>query len=875
MATFSYDVFLSHNRAQKDWTRDLARRLRDDGFNVWFDEFVLPKYAGKNWIDSLADGVEQSRKTALVWSPEFFAYEWPKFESNVLQLLDPVGDKGRILPIIHTHCDLPKRWAFIQGLKFNGCLPGTDEFEFHYHHLIHNLDNSMPYEGDFEIFVKQRPQQNGKRDQIPPASALPKGSRMPRASIGNFVGREKELRDLARSLIPGSTVGVHATVTGIGGVGKTQLAIEYAHRYGNRYPGGVFWLNMEKAEDAVTEVASCGGPEGMNLEGFSNRTAPEQAALVHQLWEESEAACLLIFDNAEEPEVVEKWRPKYGRCSVLITSRRDYWPQEMNVQSVPIESLPRPKSMELLEKVRPTLLKDKVEHKATDDLCDYLGDLPLALHVAASYLERYRNERVQDYLRDLQQASGNEPALEKVWSCFAVSHRKLKAENENDLLAMRLFQLAGYFAPASIARELLAETADLNLDDGKQRKQFNHAIARLQEFGLIAEEPDGRLILHRLLREFARQEQSPLSQSSAPERVAEVLVSFAKNENATGLPQRMSKERAHLRHAAMGVEELDPGLAGSLYNDLGYHAKSLALLKQAKSDYDKAFKLVKNTHGLDHPSVATIVSNIGLLLEAQGDLAGALEYIQRALQIDEKVYGPDHPNVAIDVSNIGAVVKVQGDLAGALEYIQRALQIDEKVYGLDHPNVAIRANNIGTILKAQGNLAGALEYTQRAIRIDERVYGPNHPNVAIRANNIGQILYDQGDLVGALEYTQRALQIDKNVYGTDHPSVAIIANNIGLILQAQGDLAGALEYMRRALQINERVYGSDHPNVAQDANNIAQILQAQGDLAGALEYMRRALAILEKAYGPENPTTKICANNFRAMQELIDQNKSE
>src|SRR5581483_7976527 len=136
----------------------------------------------------------------------------------------------------------------------------------------------------------------------------------------------------------------------------------------------------------------------------------------------------------------------------------------------------------------------------------------------------------------LQQASGDETALEKVWRCFAVSHQKLKPDNETDLLAMRVFQLAGYFAPASMARELLAETVKWNLDESKQRKQFNRAIVRLQELALIAEEPDRRLILHRLLREFARQQQAPLSEKDAVQRVAEVFKSFARKENDTGLP---------------------------------------------------------------------------------------------------------------------------------------------------------------------------------------------------------------------------------------------------------------------------------------------------------------------------------------------------
>jgi tetratricopeptide (TPR) repeat protein len=833
---FPYDIFLSHNRAQKDWTRELVRRLREDGFEVWFDEFVLPKRAGKNWIDLLVEGVEQSRKVALVWSPEFFDHEWPKFEANVLQLLDPVGDKERILPLIHTQCDLPKRWAFLQGLDFTGCVHGTNEFEFRYHQLVHNLDNSRPYEGDFQRFQQlRREQQDQDPEQIPPVRPLPKGSRMPRAPIGNFVGRERELRDLARSLTPGSgsLVGVHATVTGMGGVGKTQLAIEYAHRYGRRYPGGVFWINLEKAEDAVTEVASCGGPQGMNLEGFSDRSAPEQAALVHKLWEDGEAACLLIFDNAEDPALVEQWRPKYGHCSVLITSRRDYWPLEMNVQSLPIETLPRPTSMQLLEKSRAELLHDTVERQTANDLCEHLGDLPLALQVAAAYLQRYRSERVQDYLRDLRQASGADPMLEKVWSCFAVSYRKLRPEEEIDAVAMRLFQLAGYFAPVSISRHLLAEAAELDPAEKEGRRQLNSAVVRLQELALMAEEPDGRLLLHRLLQEFARRQHLPLSEEAAALRVANVLLGFAQKENASGLPQALSKERVHLRQAALEAERRQSDLAGGLYNSLGYHGRMLALLQEAKSDYE------------------------------------------RALKIDEQMYGPDHPNVAIRANNIGRILHEQGNLTGALEYTRRALKIDEQVYGPDHPNVAIRANNIGLILLDQEDLTGAMEYIRRALKIDEQVYGPDHPNVARVVNNIGQILREQGDLAGALKYSRRALKIDEQVYGPDHPDVARDANNIGQIMKAQGDLAGALEYTRRALKIDEQVYGPDHPDVAKDANNIGLILEKQGDLVGALEYMRRALTIFEKVYGADHPSTKVCAANLRGLQNLMEEKKQK
>lgn len=874
--TFDYDVFLSHNKAQKDWTRELGRRLRDNNFKVWFDEWVLPKFGGGNWIDLLVEGVEQSRKVVLIWSPQFFANDWPEFEASVIQQMDAVGRKERVLPILHSQCEIPRKWGFRQALDFTHCQHGTIEFEFRYQQLLYNLDNKRPFEGDFELFKKNFKQAKPSLDQIPPVGPLPKGSRMPHAPSKLFVGRENELRELARSLTPGegNLVGVHAAVTGLGGVGKTQLAIEYAHRYGNRYPGGVFWLNMENADNAINEVASCGGPGGMNLPNFNELKTPEQATAVRKQWEEGEQASLLIFDNAENPEVVKHWRPVTGHCSVLITSRRVDWPLEMGVQSLPIESLPRDKSLEMLEKARPKLATDRVERQAADELCKYLGDLALALKVAAAYLQRYGSESVQNYLQDLRDTSTGDSELREVWSCFAVSYRKLKSEDETDALALRLFHLAAYFAPVSIASTLMAQSAELDTTDRKQQKAFNQALTRLQELSLISREPDGRLLLHRLLRKFARSQASPsLKQEEIAVRVWEALRDFASKEIESGLPQNLTRERPHLREAAAEAEHSRPEMAARLYNQLGVHGRMLALLQEAKADFDRALDLYQQVLGPYHARVAAVANNIGLILRQKGDLAGALDYARRALKINEQVYGIDHPLVAINANNIGLILRRQGNIAEALKYAQRALQIDEQVYGSDHPNVATDANNIGTILQDQGNSADALEYIRRALKIDERVYGRNHPKVAIDANNIGQILKGQGDLAGALEYARRALQIDEQVYGPDHPEVATDANNIGQILKAEGDLASALEYTRRALKIDEQVYGPDHPNVAIRANNIGTILQDQGDFAGALEYLQRAQKIMQQVYGFDHPSTRTVAKNLSGVQAAIEAEK--
>ncbi|HEY6251073.1 MAG TPA: tetratricopeptide repeat protein, partial [Candidatus Angelobacter sp.] len=687
---FVYDVFLSHNRAQKDWTRRLARNLDEKGVKVWFDEWSL--LAGTVASKGMELGIEESRHVVLVLSPEFLESEWTDYETQISMVDDPANRNQKLIPILYSKCNVPKRLSRLSWIDFRDSHGDEDRYAYRLQQLLADLQpNEYERPKDFERFLEQRRKYESQDPhKIPAVGPLPKGSRMPHAPSSLFVGREKELRDLARSLTPGAgtMVGVHAAVTGLGGVGKTQLAIEYAHRYGRRYPGGVFWLNMENADNAINEVAACG--ERMNFPNFSDLKTPEQATLVRKEWEEGEQARLLIFDNAEDPAVVKSWRPVTGPCSVLVTSRRQDWPLEMGVATLPVETLPRANSLEMLQKARPKVEQSPAESKAANELCDLLGDLPLALKVAAAYLQKYHAENIAGYLLDLRQTSASDSELGDVWACFAVSYRKLNAEDATDALALRLFYLAAYFAPVSISPRLLAQAAELDVNKSEDRKGFHRAVARLQELSLMSEEPDKRLLLHRLLRQFARSQKTPgIEQEALAPRVWKCLEDFAGKEVGTGLPQELIRERAHLREAATDAERSNPKLAATLYNWLGRHGRMLALVLEARADYEKALKIGEEAYGSSDPEVAAYANNLGQILLDQGNLAGALKYTQRALKISEQVYGPDHPDVATYANNISQILQNQGDLTGALQYVQRALKIDEQVYGPNHPAVAI------------------------------------------------------------------------------------------------------------------------------------------------------------------------------------------
>jgi hypothetical protein len=181
-------------------------------------------------------------------------------------------------------------------------------------------------------------------DHMPPVSpTLPPGSRLPLLPNPHFTGREEELKELARLLGGGETVaiGQSTAVTGAGGIGKSQLAVEFAHRYGPYFAGGVFWLNMSEPANVPAEVAACGGPAGMDLlPGFGDLPLDEQVQRVLQAWRSDGLPRLLIFDNCEAPELLTQWRPG-GSSRILVTARRSRWPGNLGLTPLPFHPAPR------------------------------------------------------------------------------------------------------------------------------------------------------------------------------------------------------------------------------------------------------------------------------------------------------------------------------------------------------------------------------------------------------------------------------------------------------------------------------------------------------------------------------------------------------
>jgi tetratricopeptide (TPR) repeat protein len=653
---------------------------------------------------------------------------------------------------------------------------------------------------------------------VPDPAPFPSFSRMPYAANPHFVGRDEALLALAQALKGGGRValGPRAAATGLGGIGKTSVAAEFAHRYGQYFAGGVFWLSFADPAAVAGEVAACGGPGFLDVRpDFGELKQDEQVALVQAAWRQA-IPRLLVFDNCEDPKLVEAFAPPTGGCRVLITSRRQRWPGGLRVQTQRLTVLSRQSSIALLQQLAPRLTRDEA-----NAIAEELGDLPLALQLAGSYLAQFDHTTVATYLAELtNDVILKHPSLQgkhdedvsltahdrHVGRTFLVSYQHLNPSDPVDALALSLLTRAACLAPGEpIPADLLLATADLDMESTEGQR----ALQRLFNLSLLTSEAEHTVQIHRLVHAFV---QAVVQDITALNAVEQIVGIHAKVINDDGYPNAMQPLIAHLHW----------------------------LTRQAFVRVDMV--------------MAAFCANFGYYLNATGDYAGALPLYERALAIYEQVLGPDHPQTAISLNNLAGLLYATGDYAGARPLYKRALAIREQTLGPNHPDTANSLNSLAVLLKAMGEYGAARPLYKRALEICEQTLGPNHSDTAISLNNFAGLLRTTGDYVGALPLYERALAIREQALGPDHPSTATGLNNLALLLRAIGDYARAQPLLERALAISEQMLGPDHPSTATSLNNLAMLLQATRDYAGAQPLFERALEITEQTLGPHHPS---------------------
>ncbi len=757
-------------------------------------------------------------------------------------------------------------------------------------------------------------------DRLPAPAPLPLGSRMPLRRNPLFVGREAELLALARILKGGGTVAIAQTetaaVTGLGGIGKTNLALEFVHRYGQYFAGGVFWLSFADLAGVPYEIAMCGGAASLHLHPeFTGLSLDEQVQLVRAAWQ-SNLPRLLVFDNCEDEALLDAWRPTTGGCRILLTSRRASWGVASGVEPLALDVLARSESVALLRKYCPDLA---VDEPGLSVLAQTLGDLPLALNLAGSWLARYRHVLpLADYRAHLEQAPLRDDALPEpaqpfiseslrpVARAFALSYRQLNPRDSVDALALALLARAAYFAPGEpIPRDVLLATYEVPTDDVGAALQAEQALWRLIELGLVGSAVAGALQMHRLIAQFTR---SQLVDPAAQRDVERSLLDRVTAVNEASEFTTLLPIQSHLHFVVEQAIPRHDVLAAQLCEVFGYHLLLAGRSVQAEPYLERALAMSEHVPDPEPLQVASSCNLLGLVKQYTGKFTDARSLLERALATWQNLLDSPHPNIAAEHDNLGHLLMTVGEYPAAEAHLRQALQMHRELWGLESVKTARAVNNLGYFCLLQGRYTQAQRYLKLALKLRKQLLPAPHLSTAQTLNNLGEARYLYGAYSEALEYHQlaldmraalfgehhydiaeslwnlarvqhacgddeqargnleRALEIAAATVGTDHFEAAYLFDSLGSLLRDQGAFADARIHLERALVIVERTLGAEHPSMAKSLNNLGLLLLAEGAVDAARPYLERALGIRRRQLGEEHPCT---AESFRAYGELL------
>jgi tetratricopeptide (TPR) repeat protein len=667
-------------------------------------------------------------------------------------------------------------------------------------------------------------------DRLPPGGALPPGSRMPLERNSRFVGRQEQLKQLAIELKRGQVREADPTngtiaIAGLGGVGKTQLACEFAHRFGRFFVGGVFWLSCADPQAIAAEVAACGELAALSARvNFRELPQAEQVQLVLAEWQKP-IPRLLIFDNCEAPDLLDRWRPRRGGCRLLLTSRRADWETTRGIPTLALDVLRRAESTALLREHQPD-----ADHALLGEIAHELGDLPLALHLAGSYLARYRHATdAAGYLASLRQApllgheslrgGGLSPTEHDphVARTFAFSYDQLNRDEPTAELARSLLHYAACLAPGepipeSLARLALLARHEEAADIVRAGFQLGGAMNQLIELGLVRVEADRALWLHRLVVAFTRERMADrLGEAQA--MVERALGAEAERLNARREPAELRSWQVHLRFVTDAA---------------------LPRCDEAAADLGHTFA--------EH-------------LYQIGDYQGACAYHRRSLSIRQAVLGAGHPVTALSLAQLGKSLFLYGDEAQARPYFEQALAIQRLELG-EHNDTATTLNHLGFLLQLQGELSAARQCHEQALHIWRSILGPEHPAVVDSLCNLAYVEYSEGKLDAAHSLLQQALSVQRKATGSEHPETARVLTHLGELLQAQGKLEEAESVLNEALVIQVQQLGAEHPDTARTLCYHGDVRRLAGDIARARWYYERALHVFQACHGHDHFRTR-------------------
>ena len=832
-----FDFFLSRRGSVGAMAREVADVLIEHGYKVVVQDYDFP--LGSDFVEAIHENLKNARDLVVLFTSDYESSPYTRKEFTSFEANRLLSTEERRMIILR--CEEVAPLGLLAG-KIYQDLFGIDDPEERRRRII------AAAEGQSQAL---------KRPPRPFVGVPPR--------IANFTGREAELYRLDSILLEGDKPAAitqatisRAAVAGMGGVGKTSLAVEYAHRYRHFY-AGVWWCPSESRIGLLTALASLSVELGAVAADEPDLEKAAKAGL--RRLTEQRATWLLIYDNVTSPDQIAELLPT-ANAKVLLTSRFPDWTGW--AEEVALDVLQPAEAVAFLDR-----RAGRQDAPGAATLAEALGRLPLALDHAAAYCRRMQMAFADYAARAAGLITSPPRGAAYPRSVAATFDLAIDAAAQACPAAETLIAYLAECGPERIPMSLVAGA----LDDETERAL---ALLALTEVSLVKADPfeDGAsaISVHRLVQAVAQARAAANgTEANAAARLISRLAAIYPPDgytNSTSWPvcaQLTPHVTTRLADAAANMR-----LAAVLLNRAGMYSHARTDYRRAETLFRAALAINEMADGPEHTETASSLGNLAHLLQVTGDLVAAGELNERALAIREKTLGPDHPVTAVSLNNLAYLRMVQGDLAAAKVFSERALAIREKTLGPDHLDTAESLDNLAHVFLRRDDQSQAEPLLERALTIYEHTLGPDDANTVRVVNNLAGVFWRKRDLVRAKAFLERALDITERQLGPDHPNTAGILNNLAYLLKDQRNFSTARPIFERGLAIFERKLGPDHYELIPGLVGLSNIADAEGDFANARALLERALAISEKL-GPENSTTATCLSNLAGFLQSHDE----
>jgi SIR2-like domain/Tetratricopeptide repeat/NB-ARC domain len=644
---------------------------------------------------------------------------------------------------------------------------------------------------------------------------------VPFARKGDQVlGRDQAMKDVRQQLLTGrrTSIGQTASFQGLGGLGKTQLAIEYAYEHRDKYPNGVIWISADQEIDSqlirIADDARWIAPQSEHKDKLT--------IALHRL--RSYSDCLIIFDNVETQEAIENYFPLPTACPhILITSRTE----QPGFIPIKIDSLDATISLQLLIQEAGRAPLGEEEKEAANKIVEALDGLPLALELAGAYL-RNRDVSWKDYWNLLEKnlkaalpARFSQASFTKheadLYSTLRISQEVFQDEPQ----LKPILDLLTWSGASQMGRELIWAALDM-----QDATELTGALGLGAKLGLLKKSSEGKTYsLHRLVRRVRREETPIKQEADWAQKVCQHVGNWFERlrEDFASL-SKFEEELEHLIEWAKNAEYFSHNEACRLTWLQAYPSYHRGNYEKISAIIQKALDLYEKSGIKKQVLLAHLYNDMGFCLNGLGKHDQALAYQEKSLTIRLNTKGKEHTDTARSYNNAGTSYAALDQQYKALEYYHKSLNIYLKAKGVDDSDTARAYDNIGRTYSQLKEYVKSLIVSQISLSIRLKINGDKHPDIANSYSTLGGAYSGLSRHGEAIKQQEKALVIRLELFGEEHPDTAQSYNEIGVSHDCNEQYTKACGFFKKALTIRQNKLGKHHPATIITALNYATTL---------------------------------------------------